>query len=427
MGFFALLITHYLSSVFFLGADTEFAQAREFHLAVTLTMAAMTVGAVLANGVVRLRRGEISGFYREASAASPTRRDIRAVIGLGAVCLLVFGAFATGANSYPLRELLAGADTSQVNELRSMALGEESRPFWLLFGTFRVSVMPLLFICALLVWKHARGMVTRLALGCSMTVVLVYQSWTSAKTPVAMLAAFVAIALLIRRPERGNRSCGRTIVGLVLLGSIVVGYPFWIFSMKQFGQSNTAETVVVDGIVNRIARTPAELSYTQFEIFPEQLPYTEFRDISLLSRVLDREYVNLSRTTARLAHGTVSNAPPASPGNLYAQGGWWVLGIGSMLMGAVLHIVQVWAVRRLPASPLSIGLMVLLCWGAFRLSMTSFHSFLMTEAVVPFFAVAVMWMAYRGASRRRSHYPGSTDTLGLNATSVAREMPPELR
>lgn len=404
VGFVGLLVTHYLSSVFLLGAP-DYPRALRFHLAVTVCLVAVTFGATLANAAVKLRASEIIDFYERAAHSKPTRRDMRAIVALGVVCALVLVAFATQADSYPLQALLAGESTRRVNELRALAMGSDSgSPFWYVFGMFRVAVMPLLFVLSALMWPQTRGKpFVRFALGSGIAVTLIYNSWSSAKTPVVMLVLLFMLAVLIKRPRKRNfrQAHGRTVVVLVLAGTIAIGYPMFIFSMKAFGQTASTEEVFIEGIVNRVARKPALLSYTQFELFPDRVPFTEFRDVALLSALLDREYFNLSRATALLSQGIISNAPPASPGNLYAQGGWAVLLAGSALMGATLQFMQAWTVRRLPASPVAVGLLSLFCWGAFRLSMTSFHSIVMSEAVVPGILCAWVWRSYRRSDDRQ--------------------------
>jgi hypothetical protein len=181
-----------------------------------------------------------------------------------------------------------------------------------------------------------------------------------------------------------------------VLALLVVSYPVFIFSRKAFGQTHSVLEVLYEGVFKRIFFKPAMLSYYQFEMFPTHYPFTGFRDISKIAQLFGMEYVDLSTLTALYSTGTdLANLPPAAFGNFYAQGGWPMLVLGALIVGFVLQAMQIWFVRFSPRNSFALGLLAVLLWCGFRVSMTGFHNIFLSEGIVPTLIFITVWRLWR--------------------------------
>lgn len=412
VAFLGIVLTHWMPSVYFLN-DPALPQALRFHLACSLALVSLAVGAALANMVSRLTPSEVGSAYDESISSIPTASDRRLVFVLGTFCTLLFLIYLTEVPQWPFFQLVTGGSpTAELNALRRVVLGPEmGSSLWYLYGMARSTFMPILLILAFLIYPHATRRMHRVILVLFVVVALAFNSWSAAKTPVVLLFVVLAIGALIQHPpklarKRTRRELRRRrrlrLVAISCLAVIVV-YPLFVFSLKAFGAGRPFLEVFYDGIVERIFETPAFLSYSQFELFPNSVPHTQFNDIRLWAVLMDRPYVDLSDITARMIRNNPeSNAPPASIGNFYAQGGFAIVAIGFLVVGALLQSLQVWVVRRMPRSLLSVGFIAFMCWTSFRLSMTSFHSVILGEGALVALVLASLWRASRkGTSQTR--------------------------
>lgn len=384
----------------------------------------MAFGATLVTKLNRLRAAEVDEFYRRAASVHPNLSDRNFLFAYGGVCLVIFGCYVFMVPDWPLLGLLTGSSsTAEVNAARRDVLGPTmGTPLWYVFGVTRATLIPILAGLVVAMYPHLRTQRDRIYLVVLGVAALAYNSWSGAKTPVSVLFVMALLVMLLTYgvdsfwgrtrtmtarfrslkqtgspPRLSSRGTPRKIMALTAI--IVVAYPVAIFSQKSFGQDRPLTDIIATGVVDRIMRTPAFLSYYQFEIFPEERPHTEFRDVRMLTIVTGQEYVDLSRVTGMMARGTAkTNAPPAMLGNFYAQGGIGGMVTGSLLVGAILVFLQGWVVRRIPPNPVSVAVCGFLSWAAFRLSMTAAHSVLMSEGIVVALLVLLAWR------RSRSRY-----------------------
>lgn len=413
-----LVVTHFIPSLYYLG-DPAYPYAIRFHLAVAGSLLALAVGGYF----VAQRTGFTPERLRRSldqSAAAMSWRDYRFVVRYGLVCFVIFAVYVAEVRTWPFVDLVLGrSSTAEINAVRRQVLGPGmGSPIWYLYGTMRVALMPALFAFVVATYRHVPRGRPRLLLAALAAMALVFNGWSAAKTPVSALFVVAAFIVLLSGrkfalpkivPPRWRAKLSvrpEAVVAVVLI--IVVAYPLFIFSFKAFGQTHPFNEVFRVGVIQRVIGAPAYLSYAQFELFPHYEPHTAFRDIRMLTAITGQEHLELSTFTARVIMQTDSNAPPAALGNLYAQGGVGLMVIGSLLVGAMLSAGQVVIMERLPRSPIALGILGFLCWSAFRLSMTSVHSLIMTEGIIPMVIVCAGWLWYRrrGAAQRASAHGG---------------------
>jgi hypothetical protein len=405
--FLIALAAHFLPACVFL-FDPTMPQAHAFFWATTLCLLLLPVGGALANVVFRFAQSELKTFYPTAIGTPPPLRDRLLILCFALFLFGVLGMYVSEVKSYPFGLLLRGdVDTAILNSLRHEAIGPQmGSHFWYLYGLTRSSFMPMLFALILSGWAYFRGGLERSIAVLSLIAALVFNSWSGAKTPVAMLFLLGLFVMVMKghvtrkesKPARRPRPF-RRLATLGVLAMLVVAYPVFVFSRKAFGQTHSVLEVLYEGVFKRIFFKPALLSYYQFEMFPTHYPFTGFRDISKIAQLFGLEYVDLSTLTALYSTGTdLANLPPAAFGNFYAQGGWPMLLLGALMVGFVLQAMQIWFVRFSPRNSFALGLLAVLLWCGFRVSMTGFHNIFLSEGIVPTLIFITVWRLWRAGS-----------------------------
>jgi len=420
--FLIALAAHFFPACVFL-FDPTMPQAHAFFWATTLSLVLLPVGGAVANLVFRFVRAELKSFYPTALSTPPLLRDRLLILCFALFLFGVLGMYVSEVKSYPFGLLLRGdVDTAVLNSLRHEAIGPEmGSHFWYLYGLTRSSFMPMLFALILSGWAYFRGGLERSIAVLSLIAALVFNSWSGAKTPVAMLFLLGLFVMVMRghaarisndsRPARRPRPL-RRLATLVVLAMLVVAYPVFVFSRKSFGQTHSVLEVLYEGVFKRIFFKPALLSYYQFEMFPTHYPFTHFRDISKIAQLFNMEYLDLSTLTALYSTGTdMANLPPAAFGNFYAQGGWTMLVIGALVVGFVLQAMQIWFVRFSPRNVFALGLLAVLLWCGFRVSMTGFHNIFLSEGIVPTLFFITVWRLWRAGGGAPVTVPAATPSV----------------
>jgi hypothetical protein len=383
-----------------------------------ITALLIPLGGLLGRLVMPLRERAITAYFRAPVDSSP--RALRAsrlfILGLGAVAVILLVTYVQKVPNYPLREMLLEEVTGDdLKSSRRESLNEETG---YVYTVARAFLMPSLFVSVLALWRFERRRLVKLLYVVFLVVVLGYNSYTSAKTPVVVLFVLgfclffqrrliptpVKAAAATRRPRRRMLAWGALAVTL-LAG---VAYPVFIFQYKSAGQKLTLGELLVQGILFRVVLKPAENSYTAFEMFPKYRDYTYFADIGRLAAVFGIEHVNLSQLTSSYKEGrptkiavgstVVTNAPPTTVGTFYAQGGWLAVILGTMLAAMVLQVMQGLFVAHGAKLPLHQAQYAVLMFATLRLSMGHFHSILLSEAIVP---VTVCFITYEMLRRLR--------------------------
>lgn len=403
--FLSFIVMQYIPSLIFL-ADEALVQSRRFFWACTLALVMMALGGAFINLILRFRPERIGEFYRVAVNTAPTRRTRSFVYVYGIVCALIFVMYLIEVPAYPLFLLLTGRiGTAEANALRNIVLGPDmGSSLWYLYGVSRSALMPWLFVLVFSIWPYFVKS-ERFLMASFMIMVLVYNSWSGAKTPTAMIFALSALVMLMRT----NKNIGRRkvpgfsrrvshqrerLLALFML-LLAVSYPVFIFRFKSFGQDRSLLDILYTGVLRRVAYIPAFTSYLQFEYFPAVFNFTYLRDIPMFAALIGAEPINLSILTSLTAYGTDSYAPPTTVGNFYAQAGFLMVILGFFLVGVMCQAMQVWVIRWVPKGPFSLAIMSVLCYGGFRISMSDFYSVFLSETIVPTLLVVGLWTFYR--------------------------------
>jgi len=406
IAYLSFILMHYIPSLFFL-ADSSMTESANYLWACTLALLTMSVGGAYVNLITQFKSKYISIYYRKLVKTIPTKKDIVFVFAFGILCGLISIIYITDVSVYPLYLLLAGkVSTLTVNAMRREVQGSNmGSSFWYIYGIARVFLMPLLFTLIIALWSKFKGFCQKSFALLLLITVFIYNSWSAAKTPIAMLFLNASIAELIYLSNSKiikfkntiilNRKTVKILIGIALSFFVMVSYPIFIFKFKDFGADKDVLHIFYEGVLKRIMFKPAFLAYFQFEMFPDLFEFTYFSDIQKLASLFDIEYVDLSSLTAETAFDADSNAPPAAVGNFYAQAGWTMVVVGFFLIGFLLQGIQVWVIQYAPKSPITVAILAILCYGSFRLSMASFHTVFLSEAIIPSIIFIVLWKLYR--------------------------------
>lgn len=398
-------------------------------LTTPLLLLGLSVGHLLTTGrlgqppSVIARGTDVSG-----AAARRVRSFLRLLIFAALVLTLVY---VERVRQFPLKALLVDAVSSE--SLRSQR--ESASTQGTIFGVVRLFVMPFLFACVLTSWRVMRSAGQRWVGLLGLFVALFYNSFSSRKTPVVVLFA-IALFVWLHERRTGHARSLRSLLPrallrrrrrvLVLLGVAtmvgLVGYPLLIFSFKPFAKNRSADQVFVQGILLRVAEVPASNSYFAFELYPSAGGgYTNGRDINLVASLAGRAPVDLSSQVARRQGFDASvNAPPASVGAFWAEGGWFGIAFGAFGAGATFGLVEGILARRKP-DPIVLAFYVLLLFAAFRFSFGYFHAILLSETFVPMMGFLLLWRPRR--TRRSVPAQLATEAPGV----IRRQVPEEIR
>jgi hypothetical protein len=398
--------------------DPKRAKAFLYLSACLVTTPMLLIGLVLGHLIVGGRSSPSSTLLgREADVVGGEARDVRQFVGrLVVFSLLLTIAYVGLVGKFPLKALLIDRVAPDVlRNQRADATGQGT-----IFNIARLFLMPFLFACVLASWRVLRNGHQRWIGVMGLLVALFYNSFSSRKTPVAVLFA-LGIFLFLHERQAGAfrlatvhaspRALRRRRRTLLILGAAaflgLVGYPLLIFSFKPFGQNRTTQQVVLQGIVQRIAEVPASNSYYAFELFPTANGgYTDGRDIPLVAQVTGTPLVDISQAVAvRQGFDADVDSPPTSVGAFWAEGGWIGVVVGGLLAGAMFGAGEALLLRR-RRNPVVLAMYALLLFGAVRFSLGYFHAIVLSETFAPLVLVFVLW-------RPRHVDPGNGATAPL--------------
>ena len=400
MAFISILFMHYFPSVYFLYHSDDYFRGVDYHWACALSLVMLSMGALCVTIFSGIRSESILDRYVESNEAFLTKADKYFYLALGMLCTFVFVVYVARVPFFPLKAfLMGGVSTQEAMEMRIQSLSADD-PLFFLYGMARSFLMPILFLFTIAAWSNFRFSM-RILGGCFIFICLLYNAWTGAKTPVAMLFLMAFFLLLIKRQNRISSTMSKlfSIFLPVVFIAIALFYPLLIYKHKVAWVDQDIFSTLVGAVFNRIFFTPAYLTYMQFELVPDYIDFTYFADIQKFATLMGWEPVNLSRISAYEISGVDSNAPPCSIGTFYAQGGWPVLLIGFFLVGVLLQMLQLFFIRVKTVSKFHNALIVILCFGAFRLAMTSFHTIFFIESIIPtimiIFCLTVVTRAFK--------------------------------
>lgn len=406
VGFLCFFAMHYVPSLFFL-ADPAMTHAWPLFWACTLSLFMMALGGAYANSVTFFERGEIRRYLDVAANTPPTRRDLLLVLAWGGLCLLLFTTYVREVRVYPLYALLAGSVSSEaVNKMRRDVVGPEmGSSLWYVYGLARAFIMPFLFCLVFVTFRYVRSVPIRVLCVGFVLMVFIFNSWSAAKTPIAMLFVLGFVlslmlgsrALIVMRRHAGRLRPKRWRRWIAVGGCVglAAAYPIFIFKFKAFGVDKEVFDILVQGVLTRILFKPAYLAHYAFALFPAQFDFTYFADIQKLAAVFGLEYFDLSTLIAEEQGHPDSNASPPAVGTFYAELGWPLVIGGFFVVGVVVQFLQIWLIRNVPRGPIVLAANAMLCYGAFRLSMTSLHTVLLTEAIIPCLMALMGWRLVR--------------------------------
>ena len=337
---------------------------------------------------------------------SEARAAKQFVVILGIVASLILVSFIRHSSSAPVLHLFQQThETRELNQLRRYVL-DESIPgaYQYLYGFTQVCLMPFLFLVAFTLWRHLRSVRFRVFLLYCMGVAMVYNSYASRKTPIAMMFVLAFIAYWINRDPssvRGHRPLQfRRVFVLTFTLLCAVGYPILVFKFKAFGESKTVWEILVHGVLTRIFTKPAFNTYMAFEVFPDREAFTAMMDINKLATLFGKEFVPLSHVIAFYkGQEWFVNAPPASVGNFYALAGWLGVVVGTILATVILKAFQGALASCQRWTVMHTVIYTFLLYGAFRINFANFHTVFMTEVFVP---ICFFWMFWNALLKRAS-------------------------
>jgi hypothetical protein len=405
MGFYYVHIAAHLApSIYFLFDPTKPASYRYFWACV-LTSLLIPLGGLLGRLILPVSERMVTRYFRAPVDVSPgvIRTGRWFVVGMAVLGLILLVTYIRKAPHYPLKEMIiAQVASEELAVMRRQSMGQD---IGYLYTVGRAFFMPFLFVATLAMWRYEPHRMMKLLYLGVFLMVMVYNSYSSAKTPVVVLFVMGFCLFFQRRiipaETRRSEAAGKprrrraaSFVALAMTVIIAVGYPLFIWQYKPLGQNHPIWEVLVTGVLHRIVLRPAINSYNAYEVFPHVRDYTYFGDVQKLAAVTGAQSVNLSQLIAAYKEGQAvkivvkgtqsTNSPPTSVGTFYAQGGWLVLVLGMLLAAMMLQVFQNIFVASHLKTPIHQAMFGVLMYSAgLRLNMSEFHSVLLSEAFVP--------------------------------------------
>lgn len=413
-----LFLSHILAQLipsFIIAMNEEGSAAETYFLYCSIATALIPLGGVLADGLLKVR-GKTE-FYRVPipNDLSSRKRFANFFLVYLAFCILILLMYVAQAPTMPIYDLIFGL----TDVLEHQQERREASSLGLLFGIALRFFMPVLFLIGLTSRSYFVNRSLRAAAILAVLVALTYNAWPGSKTPIATLFLMAVFCLLLRTSEeirglppeqhmlavkRQRKSRKRTFRVAIVFSMLVVLYPIGVFLFLPAGQLGIG--FILESVFLRIFFKPAENTYAAFEMFRNG-GYTYFADISKLAKFLNMQHVPLNQDVAVFRGlGEFTNAPPASIGNFYAQGGGFVVVLGVTLASFIFKLTENILRQLAKKTVLTLALYAILLFGAFRFSWANFHNMIMSEIFMPMVFIWLLWSilgkstSFRTASRR---------------------------
>lgn len=384
-----------------LAIDPSNSEAFTYAIYCALSAVLIPMGAALADVTLRGRKhGE---FY-----ITPVRNDLefrkrfaRFFIAYMLGCLLIFISYIVRVPSFPIRELLFG-----INDILGYQESRRSAStLGYAYGVALRFLMPILFLLGIMSRRYFTSRPLRSVGVLAVVVAITYNAWPGSKTPVATLFLMATILIVVRSSEASRlqttegslpvvreqgKSQKRKVRLAIAISLAAILYPVGMFMLLPAGQLGLG--YVFESVLLRIFFKPAENTYMAFELFKNE-NYTYFADIYRLSQLFDFKHISLSEEVASFRGlSGITNAPPASIGNFFAQGGGVVVIIGVIVAGFLFRMSEIVLRQQMIKTPLTIALYVALIFGAFRFSWGNFYNLIFSELFVPMACISVLWL-----------------------------------
>ena len=323
-----------------------------------------------------------------------------------AICALIFVSYVARTPSFPLLQLLS--QTTAHEDL--VLLRREVSTYGILYGSALRVTMPVFFLTCLVSLSIYKPISMKAICLAGIMIAFLYNAWPGSKTPVATLFLLVTVLLVLRSRElpaaiyhKKDLSSMKRIwhkkskglrLGIILTFAFVIGYPFLIFIFLPAGQNGIG--YIFESIFTRIFLKPAENTYVAFELYNNS-NFTNFGDINVISDLFDVPYVSLSMEVAvHRGLGEFTNAPPATIGRFFAQGGMTVVALMGAFSGFLFRYIENVLLNSTYKTPLTLSVYAVVIFGAFRYSWGNFYSLLYSELFIPIFIILFIAAIFSG-------------------------------
>lgn len=377
-----------MPSIVFLFDETKDMSFR-YYLAAAMGTLLLPLGALIGQTLIPLREGKRAEFRYAPLNTNPLTdgHTLKVMVGLLVICCISVTLLAISTSDFPLRALFTRSGVDVFKSLRNET-GESSS---IINDVVLWTLAPILFVSAVLYWRYAQTLGTKIFLIICMLVPFINNSYAGRKTPVATMFLLALFASLIasRRKSPLFHLSKRKVRLIVFFGTIICGYPIAIFMFLPAGANYDFFELIRIGLFERIFLRPAENTYAAFALFPEQYPFTRFFDIGKIATLFGDEPIRVSKLVSFSFRGTEANSPPTSVGVFYFQNGWPGVVIISVFVGMVLKISENILLNHVDKTVINVALYALLLNGAIRISWGQYHAVFLIEAIVPMFTLAL--------------------------------------
>jgi hypothetical protein len=229
-------------------------------------------------------------------------------------------------------------DETKIKLLRQLSNPENLGIVGYLFGWSLWVFCPLLSLILLSLWLYKKKISFKIW---SFLVILITTILTlSGKSkfpPVHFLVTLIFFILI----WEGKIKIFKNKQNLILILLFVYGVSTLLYFMVV-GSFSKAMFYVF----KRIAEGPNYALLLHFKYFPDTVEFLGGRDIRLVSKIMDWEYISSPALLSKLAFGKQGNANAMFISGLWVNFGYWGIIIGSFLLGIYLQWIQIWLVRR---------------------------------------------------------------------------------
>jgi oligosaccharide repeat unit polymerase len=319
-----------------------------FLFSVASALITIPLGILFVSWILGFEKKEIASHFESPLVAEPFD-------GATTRAFLIFLSFACGVallhasqvETMPILYLIRNpGDLWQAALMREDSFKLLNSQFTYLFYVVRGTLFPFLVLLSFGHFLQEKKLMRFLLFAGTLAAAVAYAVMTIEKAPVAILILLLFLFYYVFK--RGHLQKRLLLLGLILF----VSFPAAIIALIYHGRDTAALGSVLTQIWDRIFRTPAEVLYSYFEVFPDIIPYQHGASIGRLSAIMGWNTIDIPNAVGHYMLGNGADVLASVSANACFLGNWnadfgltGVL-VGGLLAGASLQTTQIIVMRR---------------------------------------------------------------------------------
>lgn len=358
---------------------------------IALSLIAVSIGTFLANILTRFKTHEIKSYFSSPTVSSiPTQLVKILIVAAVLISTAIVAYYLLSLNTIPLLYMfMHPGDSNTLTLLREESFklfdprwqGEQSSNLFYVLLFLRTFIFPILITLILGYALAAKKIYWTLLFVYSLFLGGFYAASSIARAPLAAIFMRLFFFIYVFKNARLPRWM------IILFGALIVAFPLIVTSLSHGRGTALNPLDTLFDISRRFTITPAEDLYYYFEVFPDNYPFQNGGTlIKPFLKVLNREYFYIENYVYKyISPGSpveTAHANAAFISNLYADFALPGVIIGSLLVGLLMQILQIYIFRQ-PKTVISITLFAFCLYAIWALNFGSVTSVLFVNGIIP--------------------------------------------